>query len=82
MGKRRSRWTADPVPFRKAYLQALIDVIEVDDHRVRIKGLEDLLEKAVLASERSESWCSYMSTKWRAIATAEAPASPTKADLR
>jgi hypothetical protein len=31
----------------------LIDVIEVDDHRVRVKGLEDLLEKAVRASERA-----------------------------
>jgi hypothetical protein len=37
------------VPFRKAYLQSLIDVIEVDDHQIRIKGTKDLLEKAVLA---------------------------------
>jgi hypothetical protein len=33
---------------RKAYLQALINTIEVDDYLVRIKGSKELLEKAVL----------------------------------
>jgi site-specific DNA recombinase len=51
------------VPFRKAYLQALINTIEVDDHLVRIKGCKELLEKAVLATQVG---CSQMSTKWRA----------------
>ena len=51
------------VPFRKAYLQALINIIEVDDHLVRIKGSKELLEKAVLATQVG---CSQMSTKWRA----------------
>jgi site-specific DNA recombinase len=51
------------VPFRKAYLQALINTIEVDDHLVRIKGSKELLENAVLASQGG---CSQMSTKWRA----------------
>src|SRR5262249_4975730 len=51
------------VPFRKAYLQALINTIEVDDHLVRIKGSKELLEKAVLATQAG---CSQMSTKWRA----------------
>src|SRR5262249_13550997 len=54
------------VPFRKAYLQALINVIEVDDHHVRIKGSKDLLEKAVLANRNGPSGCSQMSTRWRA----------------
>ena len=44
------------VPFRKAYLQSLIDVIEVDDHQIRIKGNKDLLEKAVLASQNGQRW--------------------------
>jgi site-specific DNA recombinase len=35
----RENFTAGSVPFRKAYLRSLIDVIEVDDHQVRIKGL-------------------------------------------
>ena len=54
------------VPFRKAYLRSLIDVIEVDDHQIRIKGNKELLEKAVLASQNAQSWCSQASTRWRA----------------
>jgi len=54
------------VPFRKAYLRSLIDVIEVDDHQVRIKGNKDLLEKAVLASQNGQPRCSQTSTSWRA----------------
>ena len=62
----RENFTAGSVPFRKAYLQSLIDVIEVDDHQIRIKGSKDVLEKAVLASPHPESWCSQTSTRWRA----------------
>jgi hypothetical protein len=54
------------VPFRKAYLRSLIDVIEVDDHQIRIKGNKELLEKAVLASQNAQPWCSQASTRWRA----------------
>ena len=61
----RENFSAGSVPFRKAYLQSLIDSIEVDDHQVRIKGSKDLLEKAVLASQNGPG-CSQMSTKWRA----------------
>jgi site-specific DNA recombinase len=62
----RENFTTGSVPFRKAYLQSLIEVIEVDDHQVRINGNKDLLEKAVLASQHGNSWCSQTSTKWRA----------------
>lgn len=58
----REKFTTGSVPFRKAYLQSLIDVIEVDDRHVRIKGSKDVLERAVLAGESS----SQMSTGWRA----------------
>jgi hypothetical protein len=34
------------MPFHRAYLQSLINVIEVDDHQIRIKGSQDLLERA------------------------------------
>jgi site-specific DNA recombinase len=61
----RENFTTGSVPFRKAYLQSLIEVIEVDDHQVRINGNKDLLEKAVLASQHGNSWCSQTSTKWR-----------------
>jgi site-specific DNA recombinase len=49
----RENFSTGSVPFRKAYLRSLIDVIEVDDHQIRIKGSKDLLEKAVLASQNS-----------------------------
>jgi site-specific DNA recombinase len=55
------------VPFRKAYLQTLINTIEVDDRLVRIKGSKELLEKAVLATQVGCSQMStQMSTNWRA----------------
>src|SRR5262249_26342104 len=34
----REKFTSGSVPFRKAYLQSLIDVVEIDDHRISIKG--------------------------------------------
>ena len=62
----RENFSTGSVPFRKAYLHSLIDRIEVDDAQIRVKGSKDLLEKAVLASQNGEAWCSQMSTKWRA----------------
>ena len=62
----RENLSTGSVPFRKTYLQALINVIEVDDHHVRIKGSKDVLEKAVLAPQTGDIRCSQMSTKWRA----------------
>jgi len=41
----RENFSTGSVLFRKAYLQSLIDVIEVDDHQIRIKGTKDLLER-------------------------------------
>jgi hypothetical protein len=49
-----------------AYMRALIDVIEVDDKQIRIKGSKDVLEKAVVAGQNGQAGCSQMSTKWRA----------------
>jgi site-specific DNA recombinase len=61
----RESFSTGSVPFRKAYLRSLIDVIEIDDHQVRIKGSKELLEKTVLASQHGQSWCSQTSTRWR-----------------
>ena len=63
----RENFTAGSIPFRKAYLQSLIDVIEVDDTQIRIKGSKDILERAVLASRTGTYPGSQMSTEWRAI---------------
>ena len=61
----RENFSTGSVPFRKAYLHSLIDSIEVDDAQIRVKGSKDLLEKAVLASQNGEAWCSQMSTRCR-----------------
>jgi site-specific DNA recombinase len=61
----REKFATGSVPFRKAYLQSLIDVIEVDDHQIRIKGSKDVLERAVISAQSDRSG-SQMSTVWRA----------------
>jgi hypothetical protein len=63
----REKFSTGSVPFRKAYLRSLIDAVEVDDHQIRIKGNKELLEKAVLASQSGQSWCSQTSTRWRSL---------------
>lgn len=52
-------------PFRKAYLRSLVDVIEVDDAQIRIRGSKDLLERAVLAGQSIAEQRSQSCTKWR-----------------
>jgi site-specific DNA recombinase len=62
----REKFSNGSVPFRKAYLQSLIDLVEVDDHRIiRIMGSKDVLERAVVAGQATESG-SQMSARWRA----------------
>jgi len=61
----RENLTTGSTPFRKAYLRSLIDVIEVDDAQIRIKGSKDVLERAVLASRSAAEPRSQMSTRWR-----------------
>ena len=45
----RERLTTGDIPFRKAYLGAIIDRVEVDEGRIRIFGRKDVLEQAVAA---------------------------------
>jgi site-specific DNA recombinase len=62
----RHNLTIGSVSFRKAYLRSIIDTVEVDDTRVRIKGRKDVLERVVLANPSGENLGSQMSTTWRA----------------
>ena len=62
----RENITSGSLPFRKAYLQSLIDVVEADDAKIRIKSSKDVLERAVLASRNRAVPGSQMSTEWRA----------------
>jgi hypothetical protein len=41
----REHLTTGSIPFRKAYLQSLIEVIEFDDAQIRIVVSKDVLEK-------------------------------------
>ena len=58
----RENLTSGAIPFRKAYLQAIISMIEVDDHQIRIRGHKDRLERAILAGPGKIAGCSQMST--------------------
>jgi site-specific DNA recombinase len=62
----RENLTNGSIPFRKAYLRTVIDLIEVDDDQIRISCNKELLEKAVLATRGGNLECSQMSTRWRA----------------
>ena len=47
----RENVTAGPIPFRKAWLQAVVERIEVDDAVIRIVGDRTSLEQAVAGSQ-------------------------------
>jgi site-specific DNA recombinase len=76
----RENLTTGSTPFRKAYLRSLIDVIEVDDAQVRIKGSKDVLERAVVASQPGAEPRSQMSTKWRTRHDSNVWPSPSEGD--
>jgi site-specific DNA recombinase len=40
--------TAGDITFRKAYLDALIDQVQVDDHEIHICGRKDVLEQSII----------------------------------
>ena len=61
----REKLTAGDIPFRKAYLGALIDRIEIDDREVRIVGRKEALELAVLASRQDQARVHSFVPKWR-----------------
>jgi site-specific DNA recombinase len=63
----RENFTSGSIPLRKAYLQSLIAVVEVDDTQIRIKGSKDVLERAVLAGRNGPIPGSQTSTSWRSL---------------
>jgi site-specific DNA recombinase len=56
---------ADERPFRKAYLGAIVDRVEVDDREIRIIGRKDVLEQAVLAKGGPVPGVRSFVRKWR-----------------
>jgi site-specific DNA recombinase len=61
----REKLTTGDVPFRKAYLGAIVDRIEVDDREIRIIGRKDVLEQAVLANGGPVPGVRSFVRKWR-----------------
>ncbi|MEJ2118891.1 MAG: hypothetical protein P8Y36_13790 [Alphaproteobacteria bacterium] len=51
----RNNLRNDETNFRKSYIGAIVDRIEVDDREVRILGRKDLLEEAVIASSAARA---------------------------
>ena len=74
------KFSTGSVPFRKAYLQSLIDVIEVDAAQIGIKGCKGVLERAVLAGGASPAGGSQMRNKWRARRDSNSRPSDSKSD--
>ena len=62
----REKLTTGEVPFRKAYLGAIVDRVEVDDSEIRIVGRKDVLEQAVLANGGPVPGVRNFVRKWRA----------------
>ncbi len=61
----RDKLHTGEVPFRKAYLGAIIDRIEIDDHQIRILGRKDVLEQAVMANGDPVPGVRTFVRKWR-----------------
>jgi hypothetical protein len=62
----REKLTTGAVPFRKAYLGAIVDRVEVDDGQIRIVGRKDVVEQAVLAKSGPVPGVRSFVPKWRA----------------
>jgi hypothetical protein len=61
-----------PVPFRRAWLRAMIDNIEVDDAEIRIHGRRTVLERLVMGSGQTAAGVPSFVRKWRATLQANA----------
>lgn len=62
----RERITTGETTFRKAYLRAIVNGIEVDDKVIRIHGSKASLEQAIIAGEQIGKGVRSFIRKWRA----------------
>ena len=53
------------IPFRRAYLRAMIDNVEVDDTEIRIHGRKTILERLVMGGGASPAGVPSFVRKWR-----------------
>jgi site-specific DNA recombinase len=66
-GAMREKLMTGEVPFRKAYLGAIVDRVEVEDRQIRIVGRKDVLEHAVLANGGPLPGVRSFVRKWRSL---------------
>jgi site-specific DNA recombinase len=76
----RENITAGDIPFRKAYIQSVVDRIEVDDHAIRIIGDKATLEQAIAGSSGSGIGVRSFVRKWRARRDSNSRPSDSKSD--
>jgi site-specific DNA recombinase len=62
----REKITGGETSFRRAYLRAVVEAVEVDDHVIRIHGSKTSLEQAVVAGEQIGKGVRGFIRKWRA----------------
>jgi len=62
----RENITSGEIPFRKAYIQSVVDRIEVDDSVIRILGSKATLEHAVAGRTVGSAGVRSFERKWRA----------------
>ena len=62
----RENITTGGIPFRKAYIQAVVDRVEVDDHAIRIVGDKATLEQVVAGQASTAAWVRSFVRNWRA----------------
>lgn len=62
----RENVTNGPIPFRRAYLRAVIDQVEVDDAEIRIHGRKSVLERLVMGGGAAPAGVPSFVRKWRA----------------
>lgn len=62
----RENILAGAIPFRRAYIRAVIDEVEVDDAEIRIHGRRTVLERLVMAEGAVPAGVPSFVRKWRA----------------
>ena len=62
----RENITSGEIPFRKAYIQSVVDRIEVDDSVIRILGNKATLEQAIAGRAVGSAGVRSFERKWRA----------------
>ena len=75
----RENVTQGAIPFRRAYLRAVIDQVEVDDDEIRIHGRRDVLERLVMSGAAAAGVPSFV-RKWRTRRDSNAGPSPSEGD--